>query len=163
MRVQEIWKFIHPRVSYHNRVLSSGNMILVNFCSIRLLVIHFLYSEFNSSSCCLLHWFYIFVFVNKTFQKGTCISWWWGKYENLFTQEYHIPWRQHPIMIWYSLQAVTMLLWMWLLNVWDNVPMDLKYVCQQYFTCMCFLDFMVKWGHFFHFEISVFHENLYNI
>ena len=74
----------------------------MNFCSIRLLVIHFLYSEFNSSSCCLLHWFYIFVFVNKTFQKGTCISWWWGKYENVFTQEYHIPWRQRPIMIWYS-------------------------------------------------------------
>jgi hypothetical protein len=21
---------------------------------------------------------------------------------------------------------------------WDNVPLDLKYVCQQYFTCMCF-------------------------
>ena len=31
---------------------------------------------------------------------------------------------------------------MWLLNVWDNVPMDLKYVCQQYFTCMCFLGFI---------------------
>jgi hypothetical protein len=25
----------------------------------------------------------------------------------------------------------------WFLNVWDNVPMNLKYVCQQYFTCMC--------------------------
>jgi hypothetical protein len=25
---------------------------------------------------------------------------------------------------------------------WDNVPMDLKYVCQQYFTCMCFLGFI---------------------
>jgi hypothetical protein len=24
----------------------------------------------------------------------------------------------------------------------DNVPMDLKYVCQQYFTCMCFLGFI---------------------
>jgi hypothetical protein len=34
------------------------------------------------------------------------------------------------------------LLWMWFLNVWDNVPMDLKYVCQQYFTCMCFLGFI---------------------
>jgi hypothetical protein len=30
----------------------------------------------------------------------------------------------------------------WFLNVWDNVPMDLKYVCQQYFTCMCFLGFI---------------------
>jgi hypothetical protein len=34
------------------------------------------------------------------------------------------------------------LLWMWFLNIWDNVPMDLKYVCQQYFTCMCFLGFI---------------------
>ena len=25
---------------------------------------------------------------------------------------------------------------------WDNVPMDLKYVCQQYSTCMCFLGFI---------------------
>ena len=40
----------------------------------------------------------------------------------------------------HHLQAtVTMLLWMWFLNVWDNVPMDLNYACQQYFTCMCFL------------------------
>jgi hypothetical protein len=37
----------------------------------------------------------------------------------------------------------TQLLWMWFLNVWDNVPMDLKYVCQQYFTCMCFLGFIL--------------------
>jgi hypothetical protein len=56
--------------------------------------------------------------------------------------------------IWYSwvnkfsygthhLQAtITMLLWMWFLNVWDNVPMDLKYAYQQYFTCMCFLGFI---------------------
>jgi hypothetical protein len=35
-----------------------------------------------------------------------------------------------------------MLLWMWFLNVWDNVPMDLKYVCQQNFTCMCVLGFI---------------------
>ena len=34
------------------------------------------------------------------------------------------------------------LLWMWFLNVRDNVPMNLKYVCQQYFTCMCFLGFI---------------------
>jgi hypothetical protein len=33
-------------------------------------------------------------------------------------------------------------LWMWFLNVWENVLMDLKYVCQQYFTCMCFLGFI---------------------
>ena len=25
---------------------------------------------------------------------------------------------------------------------WDNVPIDLKYVCQQYFTCMCSLGFI---------------------
>jgi hypothetical protein len=30
----------------------------------------------------------------------------------------------------------------WFLNVWDNVPMDLEYVCQQYFICMCFLGFI---------------------
>jgi hypothetical protein len=35
-----------------------------------------------------------------------------------------------------------LLLWMWFLNVWDNVPMYLKDVCQQYFTCMCFLGFI---------------------
>ena len=29
MRVQEIWKFIHPRVSYSPRALPSGNMILL--------------------------------------------------------------------------------------------------------------------------------------
>jgi hypothetical protein len=28
------------------------------------------------------------------------------------------------------------------LNIWDNIPMDLKYVSQQYFTCMCFLGFI---------------------
>ena len=33
--------------------------------------------------------------------------------------------------------------WMWFLNVWDNVPVNLKYVCQQYFTCMCFLGFIL--------------------
>ena len=27
-------------------------------------------------------------------------------------------------------------------NIWDNVPIDLKYVCQQYFTYMCFLGFI---------------------
>ena len=32
--------------------------------------------------------------------------------------------------------------WMWFLNVWDNVPVDLKYACQQYFTYMCFLGFI---------------------
>jgi hypothetical protein len=31
---------------------------------------------------------------------------------------------------------------MWFLNIWDNVPMDLKYACQQYFTYMCFLGFI---------------------
>ena len=37
---------------------------------------------------------------------------------------------------------ISLLLWMWFLNVWDNVPMDLQYVCQQYFTCICFLGFI---------------------
>jgi hypothetical protein len=32
----------------------------------------------------------------------TFIACWWGKYENLFTQEYHISQRQRPRGIWYS-------------------------------------------------------------
>ena len=31
---------------------------------------------------------------------------------------------------------------MWFLNIWNNVPMDLEYVCQQYFTYMCFPCFI---------------------
>jgi hypothetical protein len=31
---------------------------------------------------------------------------------------------------------------MWFLNIWDNVPMDLEYVCQQYFTYMYLLCFI---------------------
>jgi hypothetical protein len=30
----------------------------------------------------------------------------------------------------------------WFLNVWDKVPMELEYVCQHYFICMCFLGFI---------------------
>jgi hypothetical protein len=36
------------------------------------------------------------------FKHYTFIACWWGKYENLFTQEYHIPWGQSPRGIWYS-------------------------------------------------------------
>ena len=32
----------------------------------------------------------------------TFIACWWGKYENVFTQENHIPWEQRPRGIWYS-------------------------------------------------------------
>ena len=32
----------------------------------------------------------------------TFIACWWGKYENWFTQEYHIPRGQCPKWIWYS-------------------------------------------------------------
>jgi hypothetical protein len=54
---------------------------------------------------------------NKTFQMYIRFLWFmpicqtyyytfiacrWGKYENLFTQEYHIPWGQCPRGIWYS-------------------------------------------------------------
>ena len=35
-----------------------------------------------------------------------------------------------------------LVLWVWFLNVWDNVPMDLRYVCQQHFACMYFLGFI---------------------
>jgi hypothetical protein len=31
----------------------------------------------------------------------TFIACWWGKYENIFTQEYHIPRGQRPRRIWY--------------------------------------------------------------
>jgi hypothetical protein len=31
---------------------------------------------------------------------------------------------------------------MWFLDIWDNVPMDLEYACQQYFTYMYFLCFI---------------------
>ena len=42
-----------------------------------------------------------------TFQKKWThnyifIACWWEKYENVFTQEYHIPWGQRPRGIWYS-------------------------------------------------------------
>ena len=30
------------------------------------------------------------------------VACWWGKYGNLFTQEYHISWGQRPRGIWYS-------------------------------------------------------------
>jgi hypothetical protein len=35
-------------------------------------------------------------------QYYTFIACWWGKYENLFTQEYHISRGQRPRGIWYS-------------------------------------------------------------
>ena len=37
-----------------------------------------------------------------TGQYYTFIAYWWGKYENLLTQEYHIPRGQCPRGIWYS-------------------------------------------------------------
>jgi hypothetical protein len=82
----------------------------------------------------------------------------------------HIPWNKQIIYIYippigFSRQIFRSLtgkrqrhsecitlLWMRFLNVWDNVPMDKKYVCQQYLTCMCFLGFMrynktfIAWG-----------------
>ena len=69
----------------------------------------------------------------------------------------HIPWNTNHIparviVLWQENVRGTRnasladdrynLLWMWFLNVWDNVPMDLKYAYQQYFTCMCFLGFI---------------------
>ena len=39
---------------------------------------------------------------NLTEKYYTFIAFWWGKYENLFTQEYHIPWGQRQRGIWYS-------------------------------------------------------------
>ena len=48
---------------------------------------------------------------------------------------------------------LNLLLWMLLLNVWDNVPMDLKYVCQQYFTCMCFLGF-IRYNKYMYLDVN---------
>jgi hypothetical protein len=77
--------------------------------------------------------------------------------------KYHIPPPRKPRMFFptelsffdrktsealgaHHLQAtVTMLLWMRFLNVWDNVPLDLKYDCQQYFTCTVCV-FLVSFG-----------------
>ena len=69
----------------------------------------------------------------------------------------HIPWNKNHIYIYippprkprmFSHQSYRYLtgnrqrhseritlLWVWFLNVLDNVPMDLKYACRQYFTC----------------------------
>ena len=61
-----------------------------------------------SSSCsiiviCHCHYGYtIGKFLQMTGRYYTFIACWWGKYENLFTQEYHIPWGQPPRGIWYS-------------------------------------------------------------
>jgi hypothetical protein len=114
MRVQEIWKFIHPRVSYSPQALPSGNMILLG--------------GFQGGGILFLFhgiWFLSCVITCSDFYPLS-------NQINLFM----------VINIWGIITTVTMLLWMWFLNVWDNVPMDLKYVCQQYFTCMCFLDFI---------------------
>ena len=40
--------------------------------------------------------------VNRALCNNKFIACWWEKYENLFTQEYHIPWGQRPRGIWYS-------------------------------------------------------------
>ena len=69
--------------------------------------------------------------------------------------------QRHSERITHHLQAtVTMLLWMWFLNVWDNVSMDLTYVCQQYFTCMRFLDF-VRYNKTFIVCVFMKYENLF--
>jgi hypothetical protein len=52
----------------------------------------------------------------------------------------------------HHLQAIVT---MWFLNIWDNVPMDLKYVCQQYFTYMCFLGFIRYNKHLEHAEYHI--------
>ena len=49
---------------------------------------------------------YIFKHRNWTpvqnIQYYTFIACWWGKYENVFTQDYHIHWGQRLRGIWYS-------------------------------------------------------------
>ena len=40
--------------------------------------------------------------LNRFVIQYTFIAYWWGKYENVFNQEYHIPWGRRPKGIWYS-------------------------------------------------------------
>jgi hypothetical protein len=69
----------------------------------------------------------------------TFIACWWGKYENLFTQEYHIPWGQCLRGIWYSwmnkfsyflnLHAINVLLY----QMKPRKHIHVKYCWQTYF------------------------------
>jgi hypothetical protein len=65
-----------------------------------------MYTEHTAMRYCL--WLLIVqvndesVYFMKLCRRYTFIACWWGKYENVFTQKYHIPWGQHPRGIWYS-------------------------------------------------------------
>jgi hypothetical protein len=69
----------------------------------------------------------------------TFIACWWGKYENLFNQEYHIPWGQRPRGIWCSwvnkfsyflnLHAINVLLY----RMKPRKHIRVKYCWQTYF------------------------------
>jgi hypothetical protein len=76
MLMREIWKCIHPRVSYSLRATPEGNMIFVGV-----------------TCMCFLG----FIPYNKTL-----IACRFGKYENVFTHEYHIPLGRCSQGIWYS-------------------------------------------------------------
>ena len=75
------------------------------------------------------------------------------KSEHVITQDKnHIPWNKNhipPLGSFAGFPARAIVLWQEdvrdtrnALHVGDKVPMDLKYVCQQYFTCICYLGFI---------------------
>ena len=71
----------------------------------------------------------------------TFIAYWWGKYENVFTQEYHISWGQRPRGIWYSRvnkfsyflnpHAINVLLYR--MKPIKHIPVHVKYCWQAYY------------------------------
>jgi hypothetical protein len=115
MLVREIWKFIHPRVLYSLRATPEGNMILtrgwINF--------HISWTRIQNENTWSHRTKIIFREIKIIFHplgslvgfparaivlsqenvRGTRNA---SYYENVFTQEYHIPWGQRPRGIWYS-------------------------------------------------------------
>jgi hypothetical protein len=68
MQVQEIWKCIHPRISYSPRALLSGNMILLSEYI-------FIFPSSACNKCCYSP-------VNSTFQTNWMKLWKWYVYCN---------------------------------------------------------------------------------
>ena len=79
-------------------------------------------------------------------QKHAFIACCWGKYEKLFTQEYHIPWGQCPRGTWYSWvnkfsyflnpHAIDVLLY----RMKPRKHIDVKYCWQTYFKSIGMLS-----------------------
>jgi hypothetical protein len=81
---------------------------------------------------------------------NTFIAWWWGKYENLFSQVCHIPRGQCPRWIWYSWvntfsyflypHAITILLY----RMKPRTHIYVKYCWQAYFKSIGTLSRIFK-------------------